>query len=82
MIAIALAVTMMTVGLAVGCAAVDIRCDEQERRLKGKTTTSKGRLRDWYAQRGAGRRHFARSGQFAHREPYGRRHLAGLPRFR
>jgi hypothetical protein len=81
MIAIALAVTMMTAGLAIGCAAVHIHFDEQERRLERRNHL-KRTLRDWYAQRGAGRRHFARSGQFAYREPHGRRHVAGLSEFR
>jgi hypothetical protein len=81
MIAIALVATMMMiVGLVIGCAAVDIHFDEQERRLKEKYHLR--RLRDWYAQRGAGRRHFARFGESAQREPHGHRHAAVLYRFR
>ena len=81
MIAIALVATMMVVGLAIGCAAVDIHFDEQERRLKEKYHLKK-RLRDWYEQRDAGRRHFARFSESAQREPYGHRHVAGLYRSR
>jgi hypothetical protein len=81
MIAIALVATTMVVGLAIGCAAVDIHFDEQERRLKEKYHP-KRRLRDWYDQRDAGRRYFARSGQSAQREPHGHRHVAVLSRFR
>ena len=78
MIAIALVETvMMMVGLVIGCAAVDIHFDEQERLLREKHHL-KGRVRDWYAQRDAGRRRFARSGKFAQREPHSYRHVAGL----
>jgi len=83
MIAIALVETvMMMVGLVIGCAAVDIYFDEQERLLKEKHHLYKSRLHDWYKQRGAGRPYLARSGESAHREPRGHRHVAGLYRFR
>lgn len=82
MIAIALVETMMMmVGLVIGCAALDIHFDEQERLLKEKHHLKK-RLRDWYERRDAGRRHFARSGQSAHREPRAHGQIAGLYRFR
>lgn len=81
MIAIVLVAIMMIVGLLIGCMAVGIHFDEQERRLKQKNHLNKI-LRDWYAQRGAARRHFARSGQSAQREPHGHRHVAVLYRFR
>jgi len=61
---------MMLVGLTIGCAAVDVHFDEQERRLKEKYL--KNRLRDWYQQRETGRRGCTRSGQSAQREPHGR----------
>ncbi len=41
MIAIALGVTLMTVGLAIGCAAVHIHFDEQEYRLREKRLPKK-----------------------------------------
>lgn len=82
MIAIALVETMMMmVVLVIGCAAMDIHFDEQERLLKEKHHLKK-RLRDWYEQRDAGRRHLGRSGESAHREPRGHGHVAGLSRFR
>ena len=82
MIAITLVATvMMMVGLVIGCAAVGIHSDEQERRRKEKYQL-KRRLRDWYEQRGAGRRHFARFGESAQRGPLGHGHLAVLYRFR
>jgi hypothetical protein len=82
MIAIALVETvMMMVGLVIGCAAVDIYFDEQERLLKEKHHL-KAKLHDWYKQRGAGRPHLARSGESAHREPRGHGQITGLYRFR
>ena len=82
MIAIAfVAIVMMMIGLVIGCAAVDIHFDEQERLLREKYHL-KRRLPDWYAQHDAGRRHFARSGEFARREPHRHRHVAGLHRSR
>ncbi len=82
MIAIALVETvMMMIGLVFACAAVDIHFDEQERLLKEKHQL-KSRFRDWCERRDAGRQHLARTGESAHREPRGHRHVAGLYRFR
>jgi hypothetical protein len=81
MIAIALVVPMTIIGLVIGCVAVSIHSDEQERLLSEKSHL-KGKLRDWYEHRGAGRPPFARFGQSAHREPYPHLQIAGLYRFR
>jgi hypothetical protein len=81
MIAIALVAAVMMVGLVIGCAALDIHFDEQQRRLKEEHYL-KARLHDWYERRDAGRPQFAKSGESAHREPRGHGQIAGLYRFR
>ena len=81
MIAMTLVATMMVVGLTIGCVAADIHFDEQERRLKEEHYLER-RFRDWYAQRDAGRRGRARSGQSGRRAPRPRWQVAGLYRFR
>lgn len=81
MIAIAMLATIMTIGLAVGCAALDFHFDEQERRLKEKVQLDK-KMHEWRNRRIAIGPHIAQSGERANRggHPRGRASLLHLVR--